>query len=224
MRALYRVREKKIPRRRWSWLALLLVLGPTAFATCKTNDSHPPLAPMGNLCDMPGCNISEPVAAFAVERASGADAAGCDTWRLSLPQGTDAFASILNCGGNQIRCGAADYRVAATDPNNALTCTVAFSTKFEVKAHVAWKGGVVFDIDGEVGGGGGTVTLSASASLEGSFVSFGPAPCRITSIPFILPGTIWATFDCSADSDAGACAVRGTFVFEGCNTETTIPP
>src|SRR6185436_14113480 len=100
-----------------------------------------------------------------------------------------------------------------------VTCTVAPSGKIRLSGHVSQVNGPHFDVGGEIDSKGGDVTISAGAAPDGSAIELGPLSCRI-DVRFVIAGTIWANFDCSPDSDAAACAVRGTFVFESCTSET----
>jgi hypothetical protein len=202
------------------WVGLLLFAAAIPFGGCGEEDSHPPPAPTGPFCEQWTCvEEPNPVAAIAVEYGSPADGGACDAWRFSVPAGDDAFTSIRSCGGNQIRCGAADYRIGATEPGTTLTCVVAPSSRVHVGAHLSQANGAHFDVDGDIDASGGTVTISAGAAPDGGTVEVGPTTCRVTDVQFLVLGSVWASFDCAPDGDAAACAARGTFVFESCSRE-----
>jgi hypothetical protein len=143
-------------------------------------------------------------------------------WRFSLPGGDDAFTSIRTCGGNQIRCGTADYRVSAAVPGTTIVCTVAPTNSFHVRAHLTQANGTHFDVEGDIDSSGGTVTLSAgtAGAPDAGAIELGPVSCRVTEVLFLWPGTVSANFDCAPSTDASVCAARGTFVFENCARET----
>jgi hypothetical protein len=175
---------------------------------------------MGNLCEEWNCaNGPSPIAAVAVEHGGPADGRACEAWRFSAPAGDDAFTSIRSCGGNKIRCGSSDYRVSANDLGTTLTCLVAPSNQIRLRGHVSQANGTHFDVDGDIDSKGGTVTISAGAAADGSAIELAPTPCRVTDVEFVVPGSIWANFECGPAGDAATCAVRGTFVFESCSRE-----
>src|SRR5689334_14436151 len=81
---------------------------------CKKEDAMPPVIPPGMECMVFNCFPAPPSAAVAVERdAPDGGSCGDAPLHFSLPPGPDAFSSILQCGGNQVRCGTGDFRVAA---------------------------------------------------------------------------------------------------------------
>jgi hypothetical protein len=197
--------------------AALAVLG---LGACSDEDTHPPPAPMGDLCEEWNC-LTGPtsIAAVAIEHGEPADGGACDAWRFSMPAGDDAFTSIRSCGGNQIRCGSSDYRISASDLGTTLTCVVAPSNQIRLRGHVLQANGAHFDVDGDIDSTGGAVTISAGAAPDGGAIVLEPTSCRVTSVEFLVPGSIWANFDCGPPGDAATCAVRGTFVFERCVKE-----
>lgn len=189
---------------------------------CSSDDTHPPPAPTGPFCELWTCvEQPQPIAALAIEYGSATDGGACEPWRFSLPEGDDAFTSIRTCGGNQIRCGNADYRVSTT-VGTTITCTVAPTQSFHVRAHLSQSNGTHFDVEGDVDSSGGTVTLSAgtAGASDAGTAEIGPTSCRVTTVPYLWPGTISADFECTSISDASTCAVRGTFVFENCEKGT----
>jgi hypothetical protein len=193
---------------------------------CTSEDTHPPPAATGSFCENWTCpEQPKPIAAVAIEHGSTEDGGVCNDWWFSMPGGNEAFASIRACGGNQIRCGTADYRVSAAHLGTTITCAVTGSGPFRVRGHIARSSGEHFDVEGGLDGGRGTVTVSAGTSNEGGTVELEPGSCRVTDVEFIAPGSIWANFDCSVD--LSTCATRGTFVFENCVREAdggSIPP
>jgi len=207
-------------RRRRFERALFTAFAVLWFGGCNEEESHPPPAPTGNLCEEWNCvKGRSPIAAVAVERGMAIDGGACDAWRFSIPAGNDAFDSIRSCGGNQIRCGSSDYRVGATSPGTTLTCAVVWSSKVRVRGHLSLASGAHFEVDGDIEASGGTATISAGAAPDGSAVELQPTPCRI-DVEVLAPGTIWANFDCGPANDAATCAARGTFVFESCARES----
>jgi hypothetical protein len=192
--------------------------------SCTTDDAHPP-PPPGNACAGVTCFSKSSSAAVAVESAlddGGACGDAAQPLRFSLPQGDDAFSSILACGGNAVRCGAADYRVSSADPSVSIRCDVPGIAPFRLNATVARVGGPSFDVEGAVSDGGGRVTVSAGAGPDGGAV--GPLSCSLTRVPFQFPGSIWAEFECGTDTGTSPCRVRGTFVFENCAKEADASP
>jgi hypothetical protein len=195
------------------------------FGGCSSDDTHPPAAPTSPSCEEWNCvEGPSPIGAVAVEHGMAGDGGRCDAWRFSLPTGDDAFTSIRSCGGNQIRCGSSDYRISANDLGTTLTCVVAPSNQIRLRGHVSQTDGTHFDVDGDIDSKGGTVTISAGTPPDGGAFELEPASCRVTDVEFVVPGSIWAKFDCGPEGDASTCAVRGTFVFENCAKETDAGP
>jgi hypothetical protein len=187
------------------------------FGGCGSDDTHPPPAPTSPSCEDWNCvQPPSPIAAVAVEQGTGIDGGACDKWRFSMPAGDDAFSSILACGGNKIRCGSDDYRVDGGEPGTTLTCTVSPSGKVRLHGRVSQSNGTHFEVDGDIDASGGPVTISARAASDGGAITLEPTACRVTKVEFLIPGSIWANFDCAPSSDASTCAARGTFVFENC--------
>jgi hypothetical protein len=186
------------------------------FAACTTNDLQAVPIPPPVLCDTPTCIERVPLAAIAVERTTGSDGGPCSAGPLkfSLPEGDDAFDSISSCGGNKIRCGNADYRISSSDLS--FDCTVSGQSPVHVKSRIETVSGIRFSVDGTVTPDRGTVTISASAGADGASVD--PTECHVAPNAYLARGSIWADFDCNPDADGSSCHLRGTFVFENCNT------
>lgn len=201
---------------------------------CKSDDPLPDAVLPDNPCDNLACLALPASAAVAVVRdfEDGGACSGPEL-RFSIPAGPDAFSSILRCGGNQVRCGSADYRVSSETPGASVVCAVTGSGPFHVNARVS-QGNFIFQVAGDVdviGGAdsGSTPDASSGRNLNGSFTisaeegndggAVGPLDCRAASIPFLLPGSIWASFDCTSGADPSACGLKGVFVFEHCDKE-----
>jgi len=195
-------------------IVLVVIVAGLSSTGCKKEDAMPPVIPPGLQCAMFNCFPAPSTAAVAVERDV-PDGGSCGSaLHFSLPSGADAFSSILECGGNQVRCGTADYRVAAGG-SLTLECTVSGVGPFHVNGKVTQAGGPSFEVSGDLTGDGGTVTVSAASGLDGG--AAGPLSCTVAPQPILLPGAVLAHFDCTANAKPGECTFRGTFVFEGCS-------
>lgn len=202
---------------------------------CKSDDPLPPAILPDNPCSGASCFTPSPSAAVAVVRdLDDGGPCGNPALRFSIPPGADAFSSILECGGNQVRCGGADYRVSSDTPGVSVACAVTGTGPFHVDARVS-RGSAFFRITGVVDVVGGTdsggapdassgwnlrgaLTVSASSGADGG--ATGPLTCGFGKVSFVLPGSIWASFDCASETDPLACSPKGVFVFEHCDEES----
>lgn len=181
---------------------------------------------MGSGCTPPTCFPSTPKAAFAVETVPALEGGTCaaPVAPLSLPSGDPALRAIVSCGGNQVRCGAADYRVGDGD-RDQVTCTVSGTGTVHLDAHAS-SGGDAVEAVGDVSEQGAPITITATDATGTKVLD----AARCTAVTrYATAGTIYADFTCDAvgAGDAGSagdaggargagCVVRGTLVFEGC--------
>jgi hypothetical protein len=131
-----------------------------------------------------------------------------------LPTGDAAWRAIRECGGNQIRCGSANYRVGGGAGTDTVSCTLSGSAPVHVSGHAS-SGGLGFDVTGDLGATGGTATIDVTGGQDAA--ALGRMTC--TATPQVLgTGAIYADFICP-DVGAAGCATEGTFVFESCSSE-----
>jgi hypothetical protein len=202
-----------------SVVTVVLALASAPACGSKSTDPAPFITNSGPTCRPPTCGSSAPRGAFAVETVPALEGGTCASpvAALSLPAGDPALRAVIACGGNQVRCGDADYRVGDGD-RDLVTCTTSGTDTVHVRAHAS-SGGASVDVVGVTSAAGAGVTVTVTDSAGKTLLD----RARCTAVThFAVAGTIYADFTCGA-SDGGAqggaaCVVRGTFVFEGCGS------
>ncbi|HLV67911.1 MAG TPA: hypothetical protein VKY73_18955 [Polyangiaceae bacterium] len=103
------------------------------------------------------------------------------------------------------------------------SCRVSGGPDFAVSGHVEAPG-LSFDVEDGVINANGTGTARITFYIPEAATSLSSSSCTLTAIqgaegPQVIPGAVWARFDCDDASapPAVSCDADGEFVFENCS-------
>jgi len=103
------------------------------------------------------------------------------------------------------------------------SCTVQGGPEFKIVGKVQ-TAGLVFDVNGQINGTTGMGTATIGFRIPENAVYLEASNCTLTAVqgsqgPQVIPGAVWARFDCDNASapPANSCDADGEFVLENCS-------